>query len=180
MQYTKLIIIGLFVLILSGCDVVYTTNPIGEKPTMITTKKWEGTWINPGGSLMIKVVDEEKGLLKAAWIEGADNLHMEVVEVSLRDGVFWSTRDKDHQEKEQYFWGLFKNEDRQIVLWLPDVEEFRNLVKDGKMPGEIQGDNVMLGDLESTHLEMIISEDSGLLFDWKNPLVFMRITGEDG
>ena len=51
---------------------------------------------------------------------------------------------------------------------------FARLVKNGTVPGKIDGDDVILDELTSQHLKRIMSGDQGVLFAWDEPIVFVK------
>jgi len=131
-------------------------------------------------STVIKVVDSEKGFLRFASIKKSDGtLELEEIEVFLRssgDWIFLNMKDKDNPEISQYLWGRIANKGKQIILWLPDYEKFKALIEEGKFPGEIQDDNIVLGELDPKHYELITSESIGVPFHWDDPMVLNKIT----
>lgn len=179
MRYIRVFLIGVLAAGISACAVVYSTKPVGQNPVMIDAKDWKGTWILPGGSMTIRVADAKKGLLQAAFVEESDDkLKMEVHDVTLLESgnwIFWSMKDKPEAEGVRYFWGRIKNEKNQMYVWQPDAEKFKELVKAGKLPGTVEKDNVVLGELTPDHLKLITSEEAGVLFDWASPAVFTKL-----
>ena len=50
------------------------------------------------------------------------------------------------------------------------------MVREGKLPGKIDANNnIILDELKPEHVNIITSESEGVLFDWQNPGVVMRI-----
>jgi len=178
MKYLRHMLFWIMAATITGCGVVYTTQPIGEKPSLIEAKNWEGTWTNGEDFLTINVLDETNGLLQAAWIEHDQNqIKLESCKVHLLesgDWVFVSIQDKDNPKR--YGWGRIKKDGQQVVVWLPDSVKFKTLVKEGQLPGRIENDDVVLGDLTSEHLKLITSETEGVLFEWDKPIVFRRFS----
>ncbi len=164
----------------TGCHSVYTTHPIGNPPLKISAEKWDGTWINNDGSIVLKVTDPEKGHLIAALIESKqDDLKLEKFDIELRgtnDFIFINFKAKNKKENVLYVWGKIKKKEREIIVWGPNVEKFRELVKKGKLPGKIKNKDVYLDTLKDEHLKFITSEENALLFDLNNPAVFFRLT----
>jgi len=164
----------------TGCHSVYTTHPIGNPPLKISAEKWDGTWINNDGSIVLKVTDPEKGHLIAALIESKqDDLKLEKFDIELRgtnDFIFINFKAKNKKENVLYVWGKIKKKEREIIIWGPNVEKFRELVKKGKLPGKIKNKDVYLDTLKDEHLKFITSEENALLFDLNNPGVFFRLT----
>jgi hypothetical protein len=62
-------------------------------------------------------------------------------------------------------------------VWIPDVTKIRELVKAGSLPGTVAEDgDVTLGDLNAAQLGVITSEDKGILFEWTNPMILIRLS----
>jgi hypothetical protein len=57
---------------------------------------------------------------------------------------------------------------------MPDPEKFKTLVEEGKLPGRIKKDSIVLGGLNSEQLKLITSGRTGVLFEWDEPVIFMR------
>jgi hypothetical protein len=175
-KYLKYMLFWIMAVTITGCGFVYTHQPIGERPSLIETGDWEGNWINEDKFLTINVLDETKGLLRISWIEKDQgevklescNLHL----LESGDWIFASIPDKDNPKR--YLWGRIKQDERQVVVWLPDLEKFKGLVEEGKLPGRIDNKNVMLGNLTSDHLKLITSETEGVLFEWDEPIIFQK------
>jgi hypothetical protein len=179
--YWKLILAGVLLATTCGCNPVFSKRPVGEKPAKIAAKDWEGNWVaSDGGSLKVKVIDADKGILKLFWLDDDEkgNPIMKTADVELRESGEWlfaSTKAEDKGQTRGYAWGRIKNEERQIVLWLPDDKTFKRLVKDGVFPGKLDGDDVILEELKPQHLKIITSAERGVLFGWDKPVVFVKV-----
>jgi hypothetical protein len=174
-------IIGLFAISLAGgCCAVYSPAPVGDKPTNIESVRaeWEGTWMHANGAMIVKVVDGSNGVLKVGWIEDEQgDLKHETASVFLRDGGGWtfaSIKPQGETNETRYIWGRIAKKERQAILWGPNVKKFIDLVRDGRIPGKVDGNDVVLGSLASNHLDLITSETNGVLFDWDEPLVLIK------
>ena len=134
--------------------------------------------MNMEGAITIRVVDGSNGVLKVGWIQDKDgDLKYGTAEVSLRDNKDWtfaSIRDLNEVGQNRYLWGRIKKEKRAAILWGPDVEKFKVLVQNKNIPGTVDGGNVVLGNLASNHLDLIMSETNGVLFNWDKPLILIR------
>lgn len=179
----------LFAVIFSGCSVVYTPKPIGEKPKNLTQEiaEWEGDWSNPeGDTFKIKVADPEKGILQVAGIETKDKgFELKKLTVYLRESGGWSFASVKNDEiegggdaraKDLYVWARISRDGRQLIYWQPSGEKFTELVKNGLLPGKIEDKSVLLGELETKHMEAITSGSNGVLFDWETPTVLRKIS----
>jgi len=178
MKYFKYLPVWIIAAAVTGCGVVYTTQPIGEKPRLIEAGAWEGNWTNGEEYFTVSVLDEANGLLRLAWIERDQNpIKLESCNVHLLesgDWVFASIQDKDNSKR--YLWGRIKKSDQQAVIWLPDSEKFKTLVEEGKLPGRIEDNGILLENLTSKYLKFITSEKAGVLFQWDEPIIFRRFS----
>jgi hypothetical protein len=174
----QLIIAGSLLSITCGCNSIISKHPLGEKPARIVAKDWEGNWESSDGAVTVKVVDADKGLLKAFWIEDEKQGSpvMKTADVELRESGGWlfaSTREEG--KNRGYLWGRIKNEDRQIIVWLPDENMFKQMVKESVFPGMLDGDGVLLEELTPRHLKLITTSEKGVLFEWDKPAVFVKM-----
>ena len=85
MKNLKYAFIGWLVLVITGCNAVYTSHPIGEKPVKLEVEDWEGTWLSADGFLVAKVTDSEMGILQVGFIgENKKGLEYETHDVYIR------------------------------------------------------------------------------------------------
>jgi len=159
---------------------------VGEKPVQLDAGQWDGDWRGNDGVMKIKVKDSEAGILQVAWIEDMELQQFDVCLLESGGWQFFNLKDEDEDEEESdgYYWGRISKNSNSIFLWDPDIKKFRSLVRDGTLPGEARKsgkDNehesdVVLGELTSEHLELITSEEKGVLFNWDEPMVLMKIS----
>ena len=162
------------ILTVIGCSAVYSTYPMGETTIPLNTDEWKGTWIHSEGSITIDVTDTTNGVLQIAWIE---NMKIKSYRVQLLKAGKWLFGNvKDDNNGNRYIWGRVSKNNHQIVLWAPTVSKFRNLIENGILPGTVDADgNVTLDQLTAKHFSKITSESEGILFDWDDPVVLMRL-----
>lgn len=174
----KCLLVAVLVATMSGCSAVYSIDPIGEKPHPVKQDDWKGVWISNEGAVSFKVIDAEKGLIKVAWVEWKGHeAKLESYEIQLRESekwVFANVRD-DANGKLWYLWGPIKHQGDQILAWRPDVGKFKALGKNGKLPSREDGNDIFLEHLTPEQLEVITSQSEGVLYEWNDPLVFIRI-----
>ena len=185
MSWLKASSIGICVALMLGCDVVYTASPIGEKPAVISSEDWEGVWIDVtsgDGSpipIGIEVQDEANGEIRLVLTENAENgdFERESPRVYLRKWEGWLFCSfKEEEEDQHYAWVRLENQEGEIILiWVPDEGKFEALVKGAVLPGTIENGDVILGELTAEHMELITTSSKGVLFDWENPMIFLRI-----
>jgi len=180
MKKTAYYIVLCFVIIITGCHSVFTSHPMGDNPIKIAGEKWNGTWINKDGSVVVKVTDPEKGYLIAALIESKKNdLLLQKYDIELRgtnNFTFINFKLKDEKGNIRYVWGKIKKDDKTIFIWSPNIDKFRGLVNTKKLPGEVKNKDVYLNTLKDEHVKFIMSEKNALLFDLDKPSVFYRLS----
>ena len=160
--------------LLAGCSAVYSTQPVGVAPASIKPQEWDGTWIHKDGSLTLKVLDSEEGVVQVAWIENMKLASHKAYLLESGEWMFGNVKEDENQS--QFLWGRIKKRNNQIIIWTPSVSKIAALVKDGSLPGTVDdGGDVMLGNLTANHLTLITSEDKDVLFEWEDPLVVIRI-----
>jgi hypothetical protein len=182
-------------LLVGGCSSVLSPVPIGE-PVKLGSEieKWEGTWVQDGkDAVSVKVVDAERGLLEISKVDAeggdADPESARIYITHYGDWLFanLSCRDEEQNDDDigpdKYLWGRLKKEDRVIFVWAPDAQKFIELVKTGYMPGMLDygkdwpndtNPDVLLGPLDSSHLDRIVSPTNDLLFEWDSPMVLIK------
>lgn len=171
----KLIPFLLLVMFASGCTAVVSKRQVGEKAASLKANDWEGVWITSDGTAKVKVVDANKGLLKVFWLDDEQGkTEMKTADVELRQSGDWLFANTKDEKGRGYVWGRIKNEDRQIILWIPDAEKFKQLVEGGTFHGKIENDGLILEELTSQDVNLITSGKQGILFQWDKPVVFVK------
>lgn len=175
-------------LALVGCEAVYTPRPLGDEVVTLDPAEWQGTWLAPDMVITTTVLDGAAGRLQTAWIErGPSGVTLEVVEGSIRatgDWTFANTLDEPEDQVEEegaeqgteprYVWVRVEKGENHLMVWSPNVEQFKILIGDGRLPGRVTDDGVVLGELTPEQLRMINDPASNLL-NWADPAVFVRI-----
>lgn len=176
--------------IVSGCNAVQSTAPVGAEPAVLEVKDWEGTWWGGSDNLfVIKVLDAEKGIIQVGQVVDMEILLGEAYLLVYEDWMFVSVKeisesqegndgedDVEKPEETLYKWARIRNDDGRIVFWQPSVPKFRSLVLEGILPGTARDrGNVILDELETSHLELISSREKGVLFEWEDPGVLIRL-----
>jgi len=178
MQYVYKAVLICVALALSACNAVYTKAPVGETVVQLNPDEWQGTWLGDEMVVVTTVLDAEKGILQAAWIErGEKGATLETEKSFIRasgDFLYANAIDTDAEEL-RYVWFRVDKSASKLTTWAPNLEAFTAMVKDGRLPGVVIDDDVVLEEITASQLEMINSPTSNLL-DWNEPRVFFRIT----
>jgi len=166
--------------LLSACTTVSSLEPVGDQPRPALPADWEGTWVRQDHALVIRVADPQQGLLEVAWVEAKGGaLRLEAYRVALRgagDWTFGNVTEADQPGRS--FWAALRRASGQIVLWLPDAERCAKLVREGVVPGTVEGGgDVVLGRLTPEQTLRLVSQDQGGCVDWSEPLLFARLGG---
>ena len=78
-----------------------------------------------------------------------------------------------------FMWGRIKRLESVrravILLWPPRREDIARLVKNGTLEGGENGrEETQLKHLSTSHLDLLAKDDSATLFQWDEPLIFIR------
>ena len=164
------------IIFLAGCESVLTTQPVGETVVQLNPEQWQGTWLHHEAIVTTIVLDKDNGLLQASWIEKReDGIDMEVAKGSVRatgDMTFFVAEDEN--QKGLFHWARIKKGDNYLIMWSPNVEQFKVLIEDGKLPGKVTEGGVQLDELKPETIKMV-DDPSANLLKWKEPDVFVRI-----
>ncbi len=188
MKNFKYIFAGFLLFVTFSCDAVFTSHPIGDTPVKLEIKDWEGTWLHKEGTIVTKILDSEKGILNVSWIEEKEGKMKYVMsEVYIRemgDRLYWN-REEKHQSEEgarsqeiRYLWGKLQKNGRQIIVWEPDINRFKQLVTNGELPGKLGGfehASVYVDTLNLEQLEMFSNETEGKLYNGEKPVALLQI-----
>ncbi len=164
----------------SGCHSVTSPYLVGKQPVTLNPEIWNGKWgpeCSGEEAVRIEVLDKDRGLLRATVLNPKDP--PEVIECNLRSaaGDLIFVNAKEQKEKDYHPWLIRNAGGKMIILWSPDYDRFKSLVEKGILPGESTGGDISLGLLKSEHLDIIMSEKEGVLFDWKDPVILIRLDG---
>lgn len=167
----------LLALLVVGCQSVWATKPLGETPSKINASDWEGIWSSESLLLRIAVGDAAGGVLRVSVLEENGAPRDELYTVFLRNccgTTFASFRPGDAADV--YWWGPVAVSGDDLVVWEPDAQQFRALVKGGKLQGRIEaGGDVRLGELSVDEMHQLASGALGVPYRWDAPGVFHRI-----
>jgi hypothetical protein len=176
MKFKSVFVLIPVILFLEGCESVLTTQPIGDKVVQLSPEQWQGTWLHHEVVVTTSVLNKDTGLLQASWIERLeDGSDMKIFTGTVRttgDMTFIVT--KDENQKELFHWARVEKGENYLIMWSPNVEQFKALIKDGKLPGKVTEDGMLLGELKLETIEMIDDPSTNLL-NWKDPNIFIRI-----
>jgi hypothetical protein len=182
-----------------SCSQVTVTEPFGTKPAELEPGDWNGVWrMDDGNRGRITVSKDQPGEFVFSEVpdpkdkpkepgEESEDLTMAVREV---DGDFFFTVIAEGDKKAGpeheggLTWGRIVRMDNTLVVWLPDVDAFAPLVKNGTVPGEDKrkkdeksgslSGSIVLGKLDEAQMNAIAKGTHGVLFGWDEPIVMVR------
>jgi|GEM_PF-2524337 len=171
---------------LVGCSFVKSPVPFGLEPVELSAEKFTGTWENEDGDdLEISVADSAKGLLELSYEEedGPESSKHSSIKVHILAGRKWHYASvpaaEDGSDSEGFLFACIQNKKKRIIIWMPDLAKFRTLIEDGKIPGKIVKKDVILEKVTPEIIDIIESEKQGILFDWREPMIFRRKTSPE-
>jgi hypothetical protein len=174
---------------LAACESVFVQQPLGDEVVVLDETAWQGQWSNGEMVIATTVIDAEKGILQAAWIErGEHGAELEMATGYVRksgDFIYLNLPNLGGDEvpentsvaanAPEYHWARLVFGEHQATLWWPHQNRFRDAVKSGVLPGLIKEDqDVVLAELSAEQLQLINSPEANLL-SWTEPMVFVRI-----
>jgi hypothetical protein len=188
MTYARCILAGAVLAGGSACATVTVSEPVGENVVEIRPADWEGLWrMYPGGDVgfvMIQTLDPLGGVLRVTELDTDVGAEPEVRTAYLRESGGWmlASYQDDSTSDTGLGWMRVENTGDAIVLWFPDRDRFAELVRRGRLPGTVTENSnsgsvrVRLTELGPEHLELITSGTEGVLFDWEEPGMLIRIS----
>jgi hypothetical protein len=174
-------------LTLTGCGAVYVKAPPGTEALVLNPAEWEGEWITGDeGVMSVKVLDRDQGLLQLSTVDYdlEKQPHVSSEKVYIRKWkqfLFASVPTLREGDTPAFFWARMMRDGERVVIWLPDRGKFKALVTSGKLPGLLEKDeDVVLEDLKDHHYEILTSEKEGVLYQWDDPGVLIRLLPHRG
>ena len=184
------IIAGLILIIfLLGCGGgVVSKNIVGFEPYPLSPKELDGTWLNPEGAIVVKVIDPKNGIARVSFVQEADDFgKIENIKLQIMKGNSWlyvNMSLNDHPSNTLYKWGRVIKKKNTIVLWNPSMGDFIKAIRQNKIKGSIiekEGKEkgvkviteVRITDKAKNLIELIESND-GKYFIWDDPTFFIR------
>ncbi len=175
-------ILTMFILaILTGCNAVVSPTPFGLEPVCLHSKHIIGTWESEGEeACRITVHDQTNAIIDVTINEASDPSmpKWRTVRAHLMCGKKWHyasiPMDEDGSPKDGYVFACYFFTPGRIRVWGPDFQKFKKLVESGTIEGRIEKGHVYLKEITPELIDMIESEEHGLLFDWQRPTMLRK------
>ena len=134
---------GCLLLLLTGCAVVVTDEPLGEKPYALDPSEVDGVWYmeEEPQPFFVRVIED--GRLLLAGVEETETgfklVELEVHVRSTGDELYLSGKSDDESDDTEgylFAWLVEKNAEK-WVLRLPDLAIFKSAIETAQLEGEI-------------------------------------------
>jgi hypothetical protein len=171
-----------------GCSTVTSVNPIGRPLENDLSAELTGTWMGAEGN-QLQIHCDSTGRLSYAVTEWKDDQGAFVLEsgdgtlTSIGNRVFFNYVENREGERPTHSFLLLRAIDGQLIVWLPNVDEFQKLVEEKVLVGDLeegsQATNVVLTGTSEEIATAFENLDLAKLFDWSEPaFVLVRVRGE--
>ena len=168
---------------LAGCSSVSSVHPVGRVLTGDLSEELNGSWMGSEGH-QLQIRCDSDGALSfavAEWKEDQGKFALDTGEGVLReigDQIVFNYA----EDEGEYAFFLIRAFDGQLIVWSPDVDEFRALVEDESLAGRVEDDEhstqIILTGTSEEITKAIENLDFSKLFEWSKPaIVLVRITG---
>ncbi len=118
MKNFKIFILLLFITLICSCSSIRSIHKLGEQPSIVNAKEWEGTWISDEGAVMVKVIDPDSNEIEIMLIEN-DKIERHHVFINQSGNNTYGNL----VTPEKYFiFVKFKMRKNEILIWLPEFE----------------------------------------------------------
>ena len=173
----------LLMLGVGGCSSVTLVQPLPQSPDATERARFEGEWI--AGDQVLYVRFGSGGIGQFAGVDWKeDRFQLEKGEFVLSRGQthhFLSLRvqEKGVWEDRYYFVQYHFTAQGDLVLWLPDVDAFRNAVAQGKLVGigesRRESGSVTIASPPELVVAFLNDPANGVLFDYRDPMIVKRL-----
>lgn len=166
---------------LTGCSSVSVKQPFGQPASEGITQKLSGAWQLDEQVVHIATVDGETvRIALLEYDEGVFELkQMDAIVREVNGMHFVFIRGEKPGDDYGFAQLVAKGKADNLVVYGPNVEMFAELVRDGKLNGEVVRDkhatNVNLADAKTQLEELIGGENGGSYFKTDSPLVLRRV-----
>ena len=187
----RLIPVLLLLLPLGGCSTVRVPQPVGDTPVALDPAEWNGTWCAPdlrpmpGTDMLsvsekadcyrVTVADGPGGVLdfeNAKDLNDRGRLHL--LSIGHEEQMLYGTEESNGGYELVI---RLHHEAGAVTLWLVSGNGFANEIAAGRLPGDFDAKDVTIESLDTTVLGRIAADESGVLFDWREPAFLIRVNG---
>ena len=171
----------------SGCSSVTTTHPLSSDHKSIDREKFEGVWQMDESVVHVKF--SPNGIAQIAGLKwDKDEFRMGKAKAIVTEGKKHNFLSVQFQEDtgewaSGYYFLAYKFTDQgDLILWLPVPEVFEASVETKQLQGTIEegeySKNVTITNEPGALLEIINDPDNLQAFDYTEPMVLKKISGD--
>jgi hypothetical protein len=166
-----------------GCSSVTVKQPLPRKASPSELAAFEGEWVSEGQIVFMRFDDGGMGHFAGVdWKEG--KFRLDEGEFTVSKGAekgFLSARVMENGKwSEGYYVAQYRFTDEgDLILWLPDVGAFADVVDKGKLDGVVekgtQSRSVVITSPPEKVLAFLNDPVNGTLFDYREPMIIKRL-----
>ncbi len=154
-----------------GCTIT-SKNMVGLQDYKLEPREIDGTWINADGAVSLKVMEADRGIVRAVVLENKEK--PEIYNFKIMKGKSWLYFNLlPEGDQTEIYWGKLKIEENKIIAWYPSDKAFIRAIKEGKLLGTIKPE--FIKDSAKNIIDLVESSENAY-FQWEEPLYFMRLT----
>jgi hypothetical protein len=178
----------LFGLMLAACTEVTSFMQVGDEPVYLEPDDWEGLWLHTPwptskqeqqsldpatgvGITSVRVVDAQGGILELCNQYGTNDVSRVVIRQHVTGNKIAFFVNRFTGRRWGYEWGKVDGIRSPLIIWVPKIEKFGELVKTGAISGQIVGrggeSELLLAPLSSEHLDLLTRDEGARLFDYR-------------
>ncbi len=186
-SHSILLLLGVAVMVSSGCSSVTTQFPLPRNPKPIDQGEFEGAWLADDKVLHVQFASND--VANIATLEWESNqfhiVHGEMIVTKGEENNFLSVRfQKEGVWMDAYYFLSYKLTDQgNLILWLPDPDSFEEMVDEKRLQGIIKkgkySTNIVITNTPAELLKIINDSHNSELFEYKEPIVLKRLTKEN-
>jgi len=168
----KFIILMPLLLMVMGCTIP-SKNIVGLQEYKVDPLQIDGTWINSDGAVALKVMEPEKGIVRAIFLENKEN--PEIFTLQIMRGKSWLYFNLFADKKrtaDEFYWGKVKIEENKITAWHPSDKAFIKAIEEGKLLGTVRPPRIT--DSAKNIVDLVESSESAL-FQWEEPMFLIKL-----
>ena len=154
-----------------GCTIT-TKNMVGLQDYKLEPEQIDGTWINSDGAVSFKVMEADKGIVRAVVLENKEK--PEIYNFKIMKGKSWLYFNLlPEKDQTDIYWGKVKIEENTIIAWYPSNKAFIKAIEEGKILGTIKPESIT--DSAEKVIDLVESSENAF-FKWEEPLFFIKLT----
>jgi hypothetical protein len=176
----KIVLCALALLLLAGCSSVVME---GSFPDSTLSKEdmdaLRGTWQLDNGVVYLNFTTNGMPIMSSVeWTDNRFMLMQHDLHIAKRNNLFYVSLLADPaRDAKEHLFAACKSRDRELLVWGPDVDFFKNLVAEEKLMGSVRKEGkatqVRLSSPPAEILDLVATNSAAI--DFKEPLIFKKL-----